>query len=88
MANETSGVTEEQVAKLFDQLDAVEPEFMFGEWGGGSFETGHQTCKWVKDVKFAGKTFHSATDVDPVWVFNDKGNRTFYEPSGHARASF
>lgn len=45
------------------------------------------TSKWCRDVNFAGKKFTSMNDVTPVWVYNDKGERVFYEASGTARVS-
>ena len=72
---------------LFDTMKPVETAFMKGEWDGGAFETGHQTCKWVVDTKFAGKRFNSDRDVEPVFVWSAGGQKEFYKPNGYAQAS-
>ncbi|KAL8277531.1 hypothetical protein RQP46_010086 [Phenoliferia psychrophenolica] len=83
--NNKETISEATAFEIFDALKPVSPEEVFGEWTGGPVETGHMTSKWCQDVNFAGKKFTSLNDVTPVWVYNDAGERVFYEPAGTAR---
>jgi hypothetical protein len=78
-------VEEGEVLALFDLLKPVQPQFLLGEWTGGPVETGDPRCQWMKHIRFAGKRFSSVNNVEPVFVFNDNGEREFYEPTGHAK---
>ena len=60
---------------------------MIGEWNGGSFDTGHVVHKLLKEMKWAGKSFRSVDDGDPIVVFDDKKNRVWNEDWGHNSVS-
>ncbi|KAJ7486175.1 GXWXG protein-domain-containing protein [Mycena galericulata] len=77
--------TEENATKIFDQLKAIEPSFLMGEWEGGDFDTGHPGTQALKAIKWAGKNFRSTEDVDPIIVYGEDGKRTFLESYGRAR---
>ncbi|KAJ7022709.1 hypothetical protein C8F04DRAFT_1272295 [Mycena alexandri] len=80
------GQTTESVAtKIFDQLKPVEPSFLMGDWEGGDFKTGHPASEALKKLNWAGKTFRTENDVDPVVVSGEGGKRTFLEVYGHAQ---
>ncbi|KAJ6508370.1 hypothetical protein C8R45DRAFT_967195 [Mycena sanguinolenta] len=82
----TGGKISEDVAtKLFDQLRPIPPSFLIGEWEGGDLETGHPLNKGMKRIKWAGKTFHTVDDVDPIAVYGEGRKRTLFEDGGHAR---
>ena len=72
---------------VYDSLKPVEPDFLIGQWTGGCIDTGHPTQKLIVEVKWAGKDFHTVNDVDPIMVYNDKGERVFFEERGHAQVS-
>jgi hypothetical protein len=79
-------VEESAVAAIFDQLPPVKPESMIGEWQGGSFDTGHPSHELLTKFNWAGKTFRSLDDVDPVVLFKD-GERVPRKSVGGARVS-
>ena len=78
-------LTEAEVEEVFNQLPALSPEVLIGKWTGGSFNTGHPSHQQLASHKWAGKDFHSIDDVDPIMLYDDQGNRTFYPDFGHAR---
>ncbi|KAJ7160041.1 hypothetical protein C8R46DRAFT_1038374 [Mycena filopes] len=78
-------MTEREATEIFDQLKAIEPTFLLGEWEGGDFDTGHPASQLLKDINWVGKTFRSEHDVDPIMVRGENGSRTFLEPYGHAQ---
>lgn len=49
--------------------------------------TGHPTEDKLTGMRWAGKTFRSTEDVDPIMVYNDNGERVWNEAWGHARVS-
>ncbi|KAF7348298.1 FAD binding domain-containing protein [Mycena sanguinolenta] len=80
------GKTSEDVAtKIFDQLKPIEPSFLMGEWEGGDFDTGHPVTQALKKINWAGKTFRTEEDVDPIVVHGEGGKRTCLEVYGGAR---
>jgi hypothetical protein len=50
----------------FDALGAVATEAMLGDWEGGVFNTGHPGEKHLAKLAWAGKSFRSRNDVDPI----------------------
>ncbi|EOD46361.1 putative transcription factor cmr1 protein [Neofusicoccum parvum UCRNP2] len=77
-------VTEADVEAVFDQLKPVKPDFLLGEWAGGSLDTGHPGHKNLVSMRWAGKAMRSVNDVDPIIVLDDEGKRTVKEEYGHA----
>ncbi|KAJ5297520.1 hypothetical protein N7508_007769 [Penicillium antarcticum] len=77
-------LSEEEIESVFNQLAPLKPEALHGAWGGGGFDTGHLAHSQLQDVKWCGKTFHSADSVDPVIIMKD-GKRVCEETWGHAR---
>ncbi|KAJ7139240.1 GXWXG protein-domain-containing protein [Mycena epipterygia] len=76
---------EETATKIFDQLAPIMPTFLMGEWQGGDFDTGHPTTQVLKSINWAGKTFRTEEDVDPLIVYGEDGKRTFLDVYGRAR---
>ncbi|KAJ7848896.1 hypothetical protein B0H13DRAFT_2089599 [Mycena leptocephala] len=65
----TGGKTSESaVTSIFDQLKPIEPSFLMSEWEGGDFDTGHPASQALKAINWAGKTFRTEEDVDPMVV--------------------
>lgn len=77
-------IKEATIAAIFDELPSVELAFMLGEWQGGSFDTGHPSHDLLLQFNWAGKTFRSVDDVDPIVLHKD-GQRVPREDAGGAR---
>ena len=50
--------------------------------------TGHPTEERLTSMKWAGKTFRSTEDVDPIEVYQENGERVWNLDWGHARVSW
>ncbi|KAJ7213854.1 hypothetical protein GGX14DRAFT_444269 [Mycena pura] len=70
---------------IYDQLRPIVPAFLLGEWAGGDFDTGHPVTRALKRINWAGKTFRSTEDVDPIVVHGEGGARIVLETYGNAR---
>lgn len=79
-------VSESEVEKAFDRLEPIGLDTLKGEWKGFAVDTGHPGVKKNAEIKWAGKTFRSIDDVDPMVVY-DEGKRLWKEDIGHARVS-
>ncbi|KAL8833144.1 MAG: hypothetical protein Q9170_004476 [Blastenia crenularia] len=78
-------VSEAEVEKLYNALKPLpSPEFLFGSWGGGGFDTGHEGYAGLARTRWDGKDFRSVDDVDPIMVLDDKDSRVWSEEWGHA----
>jgi GXWXG protein/Domain of unknown function (DUF4334) len=62
--------TTELALELFDQLDAVDIEFMLGRWQGSGFPTNHPMDGLLEAFNWYGKEFVSADHVHPL-LFTD-----------------
>lgn len=51
---------------LFDSLEGVDLNFMFGRWQGSGLQTGHQMDGLLEHFNWYGKAFHDADHVDPL----------------------
>lgn len=60
---------------LFDALPAVAESFMIGAWDGGVFNTGHPGEQQLGALGWAGKTFRTRDDVDPIVSLQADGGR-------------
>src|SRR5690242_11437010 len=84
-------VDADTITQLYDQLKPIEPSFLCkdgGEWEDDAFDTGHPNIEKLKTMNWAGKTFKSENDVDPVMVYDKDGKRVCLEQYGHAQVSF
>ncbi|KAJ6508375.1 hypothetical protein C8R45DRAFT_1059908 [Mycena sanguinolenta] len=77
--------SEDVATKIFDQLKPIEPSFLMGEWEGADFDTGHPLSGSLKQINWAGKTFRTEEDVEPIVVHGEGGKRTSLEAYGRAR---
>lgn len=66
--------------KLFDSLEAVDLEFLLGTWKGRDFHTGHPLDGILKKLKWYGKAFHDADNVDPLLFEIIKGKVIAIDP--------
>ncbi len=67
--------TTDEALRLFDGLDTVELEFMFGRWQGSGLHTNHQMDGLLEMIGWYGKEFVDADNVHPL-LFSD-GNKIF-----------
>jgi len=74
-ASEAKTTTAEALA-LFDRLEPVDMEFMFGQWKGSSFETGHPMDGLLEAANWYGKAFVSLDCVHPL-LFTDGSGEIF-----------
>ncbi len=75
LVDSTSKVAIEDLHAFFDSLEAIDPSFMLGAWEGGVFNTGHPGEQQLEALRWAGKTFHSENDVDPIISRTAEGTR-------------
>lgn len=68
-------VTTEEALQLFDSLDTVDLDFMFGRWKGSGFPTNHPMDGMLEALNWYGKEFVDADCVHPL-LFSD-GNNIF-----------
>jgi hypothetical protein len=77
----------DDVQAAFDNLQPIKPEHFFGTWEGANVNTGHPTEEKLTGMNWAGKTFRSTEDVDPIEVYQENGERVWNPDWGHARVS-
>ncbi|KAF7532758.1 hypothetical protein G7054_g7703 [Neopestalotiopsis clavispora] len=85
LAHSKGHIDEADVAAIFDEAECVQPDFMLGSWEGGSFNTGHPTHELLQVNNWAGKTFRTVEDVDPIVLYNDAGARIWCKDYGNAQ---
>jgi hypothetical protein len=76
--------------ELDDFWSTLEPatiEGMLGEWKGGEFRTGHKMNGKLEKAGWFGKTFTSATDVQPLVCLDAEGNKFSNVEMGKGEAS-
>lgn len=66
-------VTIDELDEVWAALPAVRVEELLGSWRGGEFRTGHGFEGQLARARWHGKTFRSATDVDPIVCRGDDG---------------
>ena len=75
----------DDVLAFFDDLPPVGVDEMIGDWDGQVVATGHRGERQLGGLRWAGKAFRSAEDVDPIVVHDDSGDRVASEVMGAAR---
>jgi hypothetical protein len=68
---------------VYNKLGPVKPALMLGEWGGGILDTGHPIGDTLKEIRWLGKSFTSAEQVDPV-IIDKNGQRASWGKWGLA----
>jgi hypothetical protein len=68
----------------FDERLAVTEDEMLGDWEGGLVPTGHPGEGMLDEMRWAGKTFRSRDDVDPIVVLDPAGERAVSDVLGAA----
>lgn len=78
-------IEDHEIEKIFDKLEPANMEVFKGDWKGHTVDTGHPGVKKNKEVRWAGKSFRSPDDVDPMVIYNDEVGRVWMEKTGRAR---
>lgn len=82
------GARNEVLEALFNQLKPISSDFLLGEWDGGIFISAHPAGMALERINWAGKTFHSTEQVQPVIVHGEQpGERVWCKEYGLARVS-
>ncbi|CDS09635.1 hypothetical protein LRAMOSA10995 [Lichtheimia ramosa] len=80
------GARNEVLEALFNQLKPISSDFLLGEWDGGIFISAHPAGMALERINWAGKTFHSTEQVQPVIVHGEQpGERVWCKEYGLAR---
>jgi len=65
----------ETLDALFDTLEPISCQEMFGQWKGGELKTGHKGSLALERMNWFGKTFHSLLDVKPLICLDEQGEQ-------------
>lgn len=76
-----------ELAALFAQLEPVSIEFMYGDWRGGELPSGHPMDGALSKARWHGKSFRSATDVQPLVCLDENGVKYSNVALGKGEAS-
>lgn len=60
----------EQALELFDQLETIDLEFIFGQWRGYGLHTNHRMDGLLETFNWYGKEFIDADQVHPLLFLN------------------
>ena len=66
LAAQTSGVSTDDLDRLWGELPTVRAADILGEWQGAAFRTGHPLCRALDKSRWHGKTFVSTMDAKPL----------------------
>lgn len=81
------GVTDAELDDFWATLEPATIEGMLGEWKGGEFVTGHKMNGQLEKAGWFGKTFTSASDVQPLVCLDADGNKFSNKEMGKGEAS-
>jgi len=73
---QTGETTTEQALTLFDKLEPVDLDFMFGRWRGKGLHTNHAMDGLLEKLNWYGKEFVDAEQVHPL-LFLDNNHQIF-----------
>lgn len=88
LTEKTTRVEPDEAASTFSALGPVTSDVLTwgtGEWVGYGIDTGHPGKAQLARIKWAGKTFRTTEDVDPIVVHDDEGRREVSKDWGYAR---
>ena len=69
---ETAKTTTEKALELFDALEPVNLEFMFGRWQGSGLHTSHPMDGLLEASNWYGKEFIDSENVHPLLFLDDR----------------
>ncbi len=67
-------IADAELDAFWDTLQPATIDFMIGAWKGGEFDTGHRSNGFLTKLNWFGKTFHSASDAQPLVCLDADGN--------------
>ncbi|GAB4531202.1 MAG: DUF4334 domain-containing protein [Pleurocapsa sp.] len=70
---ETGQTTTEKALQMFDNLEPVNLEFMFGRWQGSGLHTGHPMDGLLETSNWYGKEFVNYENVHPLLFLDNQG---------------
>jgi hypothetical protein len=83
----TGRIPDAELDEFWASLAPAAIDDMLGEWFGGEFDTGHRMNGLLAQAKWFGKTFGSATDVQPLICLRDDGTKFSNVELGNGEAS-
>lgn len=83
----TGEIPDAELDEFWASLPPATVEGMIGEWRGGEFITGHKMNGLLEKARWFGKTFRSATDVQPLVCLDSDGNKFSNTKLGKGEAS-
>jgi hypothetical protein len=83
----TGGIPDAELDEFWATLQPATIEDMIGEWRGGEFVTGHKMNGQLETAGWFGKTFKSASDVQPLVCVDADGNKFSNVEMGKGEAS-
>jgi hypothetical protein len=85
---ERSGdIGDAELDEFWSELPPTTIEDMIGEWKGGEFQTGHMMNGQLEKARWFGKTFTSASEVQPLVCLDTDGNKFSNVEMGKGEAS-
>lgn len=80
-------IPDAELDEFWATLPPATIEGMLGDWSGGEFVTGHQMNGLLEKARWFGKSFKSATDVQPLVCLDEDGNKFSNVKLGKGEAS-
>ncbi len=80
-------IPDAELDEFWASLEPATIDQMLGEWKGGEFVTGHKMNGMLEKAGWFGKTFASATDVQPLVCLDADGNKFSNVEMGKGEAS-
>ncbi|WP_030163881.1 DUF4334 domain-containing protein [Spirillospora albida] len=71
--------------KVFAELGAVAPDAMLGTWRGGLFDGSEPMAARLVKMRWYGKRFNDAENVEPLLCLDDKDEIHSFDGMGMAR---
>ncbi len=69
-------LTQQEAFAMFDQLESVDLEFMYGKWKGTGLKTNHPMDGLLEITNWYGKEFIDSETVNPL-IFQKKNGQLF-----------
>src|ERR1700756_1452159 len=80
-------ISDAELDEFWASLQPATVEGMLGEWKGGEFVTGHKMNGQLEKAGWFGKTFKSASDVQPLVCVDAGGNKFSNQAMGKGEGS-
>lgn len=83
----TGGVRPADLDEIWAALPTARVEDVLGAWHGADFATGHPLNQGLRDARWYGKTFVSASDAKPLICLDENGDQYSDTKLGRGEAS-